>query len=220
MDLHEALDQMAHIRRQLAHSATFRGYRAFPTAVSSLAAVIAAAFQPWLIPDPNVEPVRFVRLWVAVALFTGAIQFLHVLSQRRSPRNESDQSSCGGRPALAANYEERLTWRALELLVPSVFAGGLLTAALTLYSPESIRLLPGLWAILLSQGVFASLPILPRQLAWAGYYYLVTGVACLVFARGEWALSPWSMAAPFGGGQGLTAVILYYALERDHASES
>ena len=32
MDLHDALSQVDHIQKQLAHSATFRGYRAAPAA--------------------------------------------------------------------------------------------------------------------------------------------------------------------------------------------
>jgi hypothetical protein len=40
----------------------------------------------------------------------------------------------------------------------------------------------------------------------------------LLWARGEHAFSPWAMAAAFGGGQLLMAVILYVQLERRHAS--
>lgn len=201
MDLQEALDQMAHIRRQLAHSATFRGYRAFPAAVSSVAAILAAVVQSWFLPAPSDQPLAFVGLWVAVAVATAAVQLAEIFG---SGLHAGSVSS------------ERLTVRALELLIPCIVAGGLLTLSLVLFAPETIWLLPGLWSILLSQGVFASLPILPRSAALVGYYYLAAGVGCLVLARGDWALSPWSMALSFGGGQALTALILYLTLERHH----
>ncbi|RPI90056.1 MAG: hypothetical protein EHM42_01945, partial [Planctomycetaceae bacterium] len=125
MDLHEALDQMAHIRRQLAHSATYRGYRAFPAAVSSLAAIFTAAIQPWLLPVPAERPLVFVAIWVAVAIVTAVVQLAEMLRNRRPT---------------SPGCDERLTARALELLVPCIVAGGMLTLALVLFAPETICL--------------------------------------------------------------------------------
>ena len=71
-----------------------------------------------------------------------------------------------------------------------------------------------LWAILFSLGVFASSRQLPPSATLVALYYLVSGVICLALARGEHAFSPWAMAATFGVGQLLTAVVLYFGLER------
>ena len=77
-------------------------------------------------------------------------------------------------------------------------------------------MLPGLWAILFSLGVFASFRLLPRPTYWVGVYYLMAGACCLAWAQGEAAFSPWAMGLTFGIGQFLAAAILYWNLERDH----
>ena len=48
---------------------------------------------------------------------------------------------------------------------------------------------------------------------------MTAGVFCFVLARGDAALSPWSMVATFGVGQLAMAMILYFALERPHGHE-
>src|SRR6185437_11736127 len=106
-------------------------------------------------------------------------------------------------------------WMAVEQFLPCVLAGGLVTAALARGAPESVALLPGLWAVLFSLGVFASCRLLPRATFWVGAYYLFAGVLALAFGRGEHALSPWVMVGCFGVGQAGAAVILYWSLERD-----
>jgi hypothetical protein len=75
-------------------------------------------------------------------------------------------------------------------------------------------MLPGLWQILYSLGVFASCRLLPRATFVVAVFYLATGLACLALARGAAAFSPWAMGLPFGSGQLLAAAVLYQTLER------
>ena len=74
-------------------------------------------------------------------------------------------------------------------------------------------MLPGLWQILFSLGVFASYRLLPSgDLGGRG---VLSGLrACSCLALGEGALSPWAMGVPFAVGQGLAAAVLYWNLER------
>jgi hypothetical protein len=103
--------------------------------------------------------------------------------------------------------------------LPCVVAGGLATLVIA-RSPEPVAwMLPGLWAIFFSLGVFASRRLLPRATIWVAFYYLIAGLAGLALARGEHALSPWAMGLSFGGGQLLAALVLYRTLERDHGNE-
>ena len=44
-----------------------------------------------------------------------------------------------------------------------------------------------------------------RPTFWIAVHYLACGMGCLAFAQGEYALSPWAMAVPFGLGQFLSA---------------
>jgi predicted membrane channel-forming protein YqfA (hemolysin III family) len=104
----------------------------------------------------------------------------------------------------------------VKQFLPSIAAGALLTCALVRFAEESLWMLPGLWAMLFSLGVFASCRLLPRATFWSGVYYLVAGFAALAFARDAAAFSPWAMVGTFGVGQLLTAGILYFTLERPH----
>ncbi len=70
-------------------------------------------------------------------------------------------------------------------------------------------MLPGLWQIFFSLGIFASCRLLARATFWVAVFYLGTGLTVLALARGEAALSPWAMGLPFGVGQLLAAAVLY-----------
>jgi hypothetical protein len=75
-------------------------------------------------------------------------------------------------------------------------------------------MLPGLWQIVFSLGVFASRRYLPRPIFAIGLWYLASGLACLAFAGGAAAFSPWAMGAPFGIGQLLVAAVLQHNLRQ------
>ena len=111
-----------------------------------------------------------------------------------------------------------LTWLALEQFCPCLIGGALVTVVLLRAAPESLWMLPGLWQIFYSLGIFASCRLLPRPTFWVAVFYLGTGLAVLAWPHGEAALSPWTMGVPFGAGQLLAAAVLYRTLERDHVS--
>ena len=98
-------------------------------------------------------------------------------------------------------------------------AGALLTIVLFRTAPASLWMLPGLWQVVYSLGIFASCQLLPRPTFWVAVFYLGCGLAVLALAHGGAALSPWAMGLPFGVGQLLAAVVLYRTLECDHATE-
>ena len=72
-------------------------------------------------------------------------------------------------------------------------------------------MLPGLWQVLVSLGVFASVRSLPRTVAFAGGWYFVAGFVVLLLGSQNHALSPWTMGLPFVIGQSLMAAIIYFA---------
>jgi len=201
MELHDALTQVSEIRQQLERSRTFRGFRARPAAFSALAALAAATVQPLVVQDPAANPAAFVGVWVTAAAVCLAVTLADLL------RNVWHA------PSLLAT---RLTVQALEQLLPSVVAGGLLTLVIVLHAQEAAWMLPGLWAVVFSLGVFASGRLLPRPILAVGAWYLACGVLSLAWFQGERAFSPWAMAVPFGVGQLLTAGLLYCTLERRH----
>ena len=80
-------------------------------------------------------------------------------------------------------------------------------------------MLPGLWQIVLSLGVFAALRVLPRAVAVAGAWYFLSGVAVLILGSQTRELSPWAMGLPFGVGQFLLAGILRWTIGDDHGAD-
>lgn len=201
MDLRDALTQIAEIRRQAAQGETFRGYRALPVALSGVLALAASVAQPWLAPEPQLRIDAYLSLWLGAAVVSLVVTLGVVIWhawQAPSP------------------LARALASLAISQFLPCVVAGGLLTFVLVRFAPEVVWMLPGLWAVLFSLGVFASHRLLPKTVFWIGTWYLLAGLLVLAFAQGEHALSPWAMAVPFGGGQLLSAAVLYWNLERDH----
>lgn len=204
MELHEALTQITEIRQQLARTEVFRGYRALPIAFSGVLALATAAAQSIWLTEPAANIAIYLALWLGAAflsmLATGIEMIWHLRHR-------------------ASTLEPEKTRLALEQFGPAIAAGGLVTLVLVRHAPESVWMLPGLWNLLFSLGIFASWRLLPKATLAVGAFYFMAGMLCLSFAQGEYALSPWAMGVPFGVGQLATAAILYWALERRHGEE-
>src|SRR5438270_13703388 len=98
---------------------------------------------------------------------------------------------------------------AVEQFLPSAGAGTLLTMVLVWFVPGAMWMLPGMWQVIFSLGVFSSCRFLPRPMIAAGLWYLLTGLVCIALADNR-ALSPWAMGIPYGAGQLLVAAILLF----------
>jgi len=199
MQLREALEQIAEIRHRMAQSELFRGYRAIPAAVSGILAVIAGAIQPLVVPDPVNQLGRYVGFWIVVAFVSVMIVLLTIAMRDWF---------------VGCSETRKLTWLALFQFVPCILSGFALTMVVVKYAPEAGWLVPGLWQLFFSQGVFASCRFLPKAAYGVGGFYLLCGVLTLLLAREDWALSPLAMAIPFGVGQLYSAGVLYWTLER------
>jgi hypothetical protein len=204
MDLRDALTQISEIRRQVARTEVFRGYRAVPVAFSGFLAIAVALFQAATMPDPAQNLEAYLAIWISAALLSmvvmGIALFLYCW-QYPSPLTRTT------------------TLLAVSQFLPCIVAGGVLAFTLWHHAQQTLWLLPGLWAILFSLGIFASYRLLPQATFWIAVYYLTAGVFCLAWAQGEHAFSPWAMGGTFGAGQLLSAAILYWTLERPHAEE-
>src|SRR5438046_368026 len=85
-----------------------------------------------------------------------------------------------------------------------------ITAIRSQLARDALWMLPGLWQIIFSLGVFASARSLPRGMFAVGVWYLAAGLATLA-AGSSAPYSPLAMALPFGIGQFLMAFVLYRA---------
>jgi hypothetical protein len=199
LELREALGQIAEIRQQMAQSEYFRGYRSTTVAFSGGLALVAAACQPIIVGSATSDLDRYLALWIGVAAISLAAAALPI----------------GWRNCMAdAGLSRQMTRLACEQFLPCVAVGALLTLAIARGAREVAWMLPGLWSLVFSLGIFASYRLLPRQVHWVGAYYVACGLGCLLWGQAEHALSPWLMAVSFGGGQLLGAGLLYWNLER------
>jgi hypothetical protein len=198
MELDEALERIAVIHRHIVRGQLFRGYRAVPTFLSGLLAFLACAVQGiWFDDDDKIT--ACVILWVATAVASLSIVAIEMIVRvRRS----------------GSTLERDMTIGAAEQFIPIVAAGALLTIVLAQFAREQLWLLPGLWAIMFSLGVFASRRMLPRAITLVGAHYLLTGLLCIALGHDGAFFPAWTMAATFGAGQFMAAAILYWSLER------
>jgi hypothetical protein len=203
-DLDKALADIIAIRSQLAAGTAFRGYGPATIAATSGVALVTAILQHFLPSDPTANPLTFLFGWAAAALLSAAMIWIEMLA--RSRRHHS-------------GLADAMIHQAVEQFLPAGIAGVLLAVMLWRFAPETLWMLPGLWQILVSLGVFASVRSLPRTVALAGAWYFIAGFVVLVIASHGHALSPWTMGLPFVIGQLLMATIIHFASGESDAEE-
>jgi hypothetical protein len=208
MQLDEALRQISDIRQQMARSEVFRGYRSATVGCSGVFALLAAVGQPYLVASPGNDLQGYLLLWIGVAFVSCMVAGIEMWWRARA-------SESGG-----AALARQMMLLAVEQFVPSLVIGALLTLCIYQSAPQVAWMLPGLWSLVFSLGIFASYRLLPREVFWVGLYYAACGVGCLLWGQGDSAFSPWLMGVSFGGGQLLGAAILYWTLERANVSSS
>jgi hypothetical protein len=197
MELREALTQISEIRQRVAQSEVFRGYRAVPVAFSGLLALATALVQMICLPQPEANVSGYLALWIGAAIISLAATGLEIFLHHRH--------AC-------SPLARQLTWLALRQFAPCLVAGALVLFAVVIYSMDILWMLPGLWAMLFSLGIFASYRLLPKPTYWVATFYMIAGTILLTLREG--ALSPWAMGIPFGAGQLFAAAVLYWTLER------
>jgi hypothetical protein len=193
-DLDRALAEIGEIRSQLARSERFHGLGPTAFAATGVLAILAAIGQArWM---QATDVLHFLTLWIAVAAISAAVIGVEMIDRSRRMHSE-----------LA---DEMIVAAVLQFL-PAAGAGVLLTAVLFCFAPQCLWMTPGLWQITFGLGVFASCRFLPRGLLLVGGWYVAGGLACLAYAQGPHAYSPWAMGAAFGVGQMLVAAVLRFS---------
>ena len=197
-ELRQALDDINAIRTQVARGTQFRGYGPLSIASSGVLALLVAAAERHWQADSASNLKWFLAVWIstaAVALFLSTIET--IVRVRR----------------VHSGLAMEMIQAAAEQFLPCIVVGMLLTVVLMRVAPQDSWMLPGLWEVIFSLGVFASCRFLPRQMFGVGAWYLAAGLVCLLLASGHHSLSPWAMGIPFGVGQLLIAAVLRYGFE-------
>jgi hypothetical protein len=195
-DLDKALADILTIRSQIAAGTAFRGYGPATVAATGGLALITAIFQILWLRDPTHNPLIFFLSWIATAVVSAGMIWIEM--QTRSQRHHS-------------GLADAMIRQAVEQFLPAAVAGIVLAVMLWKFAPETLWMLPGLWQLIGSLGVFASVRSLPRTIAVVGAWYFVSGFTTLVMASETHMLSPWTIGLPFVIGQLLMAAILHLA---------
>ena len=194
-DLDKAMADISAIRSQIAAGTAFRGFGPTAIAVTGGLALVTVLFQLLWLDDPTGHPLAFFAGWVATAIASAGLIFVEM--QARSRRHHS-------------GLADAMIHQAIEQFLPAAVAGAILAVLFWMFAPEALWMLPGLWQVLVSLGIFASVRSLPRAIAFAGAWYFVAGFTALLLASESHALSPWTMGLPFVAGQFLMAALLHF----------
>jgi hypothetical protein len=197
-ELRQALDDISAIRTQVARGTQFRGYGPLSVASTGILALFVAAAQSHWMPGSNQGLKAFLDVWIATAAVAVFLSALETIFRARR---------------VHSGLAMEMIQAAAEQFLPAIVVGLLLTVVLLRIAPQDSWMLPGLWEVIFSLGVFASCRFLPRQMFGVGAWYLAAGLVCLLIASGHHALSPWAMGIPFGIGQLLVAAVLRYGFE-------
>ena len=203
-DLNKALADIADIRLQLAAGTMFRGFGPAVIAATGGIALAVTLLQVIWPTQLVAEPTTYIATWVVVAVASAAL--IGVEMYARTRRHHS-------------GLADAMLFNAVENFLPVGFAGAALAVVIVNYAPDTTWMLPGLWQLLVSLGLFAAIRFLPRAIAVAAAWYFIAGVAVLILASQERDLSPWLMGIPFTVGQLLLAAILHIAYGDEHAED-
>jgi hypothetical protein len=200
-ELDKALADILEIRSQIAQGTSFRGYGPTTIAATGMIGLSTAALQ---LGRPDIfagSATGFVWCWLAASLVCAIA--VRVEMQGRSRR-------------LHSHLADAMINQAIAQFMPAAAAALFLPLFLLRFAPEAIWLMPGLWQILVSLGIFASVHSLPRSMGLAGGWYFLRGFVCLLWAAAGHGLSPWMMGGPFFLGQMLMAAILHFSSQGSH----
>lgn len=193
-DLNKALGDISSMRRQMARTTEFRGFGPATLAGTGALAIIAAGVQARCVSDPPNQIALYLIIWISTAIVSSALIAVQMHARTRR---------------IHSGLADEMIRMAVEQFLPAVGAGALITFVLVRYAHAAVWMLPGIWQIIFSLGVFSSCRFLPRPMVAAGAWYLATGLICIALGDSR-ALSPWAMSIPYGTGQLLVASILFF----------
>jgi hypothetical protein len=195
-ELQQALSEIHSIRTQVARGTEFRGYGPASIAASGiLALVVAAAQTQWMAKSAKADLAIWLGVWAGTAVVSVFLAGLETFVRARR---------------VHVGFAKEMVQSAVAQFLPAVMVGFLLAVVMMRVAPEECWMLPGLWELIFSLGVFASCRFLPRQMFAVGVWYLAAGLFCLVAGSATRSLSPWTMGIPFGVGQLLVAAVLRF----------
>lgn len=202
-DLNRALVEIRNIRRQVAQTTEFRGYGPSTLFATAMLALITGVAQAHWVPGPATHPAQYVALWLATGVFCAAL----IATQMFTRANR-----------LHSGMADEMVRMAVAQFLPAAIAGAILPFVLLRVTQSVFWILPGLWQIIFSLGVFASCRCLPRPMLLVGIWFLLTGMVCLGFGDIR-SLAPVTMSGAYAAGMTLVAAIHYFSARKASIDE-
>lgn len=198
MDLTSALDRIEEIHAQMAKGEVFRGYRPVPVAVTGAIGLVAGWLQPRVLPAGD-DGTGFLWYWLSVAALNAALIVSVVVA---------------GYWRTSGRFARRHTRQVIGQFVPCLVAGAAVSLTFAALDPGLVRLLPGIWALLLGLGIFASRPYLARATGWVGLFFVLSGTALLAYPTESLTRLGALHGTVFGVGLLAAAVVLHLDIPR------
>lgn len=202
-DLNRALVDIRNIRRQVAQTTEFRGYGPTTLFVTAIMALLTGVTQAHLLPEPAAHPAQYVALWLTTGFFCAALIATQMLT--RANRIHSGMA-------------DEMVRMAVAQFLPAAIAGAILPFIMLRVSLSVFWMLPGLWQIVFSLGVFASCRCLPRPMILVGGWFLLTGLACVALGDTR-SLAPSTMSGAYAVGMALVGAIHYFSSRKASIDE-
>lgn len=203
-DLEKAMMDLRTIRAQMARGTVFRGFGPTTLAATGFVALLAAVIQSLWLPEPEWTPLSYAGLWGLAGLLCAAL--IGVETVTRSHR-------------LHSGLADDMLRAAIEQFLPAAVAGFLLTVVILRFASDQLWMLPGLWQVVFSLGVFSACRSLPAQMILVAMFYLTSGIISFALLSFTETPAPWAMGGPFFVGQALAALLLQYAGDEDAEEE-
>ena len=195
-ELQQALSEIQSIRSQVARGTEFRGYGPASIAVSGVLALLVAAVQSrWMAKTANTDVTIWLGVWAGTAAVSVLLTGIETFVRARR---------------VHVGFAREMVQSAVEQFLPAIMVGFLLAVVMVRVAAQDCWMLPGLWELIFSLGVFASCRFLPRQMFVVGVWYLAAGLFCLAAGSVTRTLLPWAMGIPFGIGQLAVAAVLQF----------
>lgn len=194
-ELNQALSDIRNLREQVARTTEFRGYGPLTLSATAAIAVAAGVVQGLWVPEPAAHPVQYVALWLATAVLCAALIATQMLTRANR---------------LHSGMADEMIRMAVVQFLPAAVVGLILPFVLLRVATNDFWMMPGLWQIIFSLGVFASCRCLPRRMYLAGVWFLAAGLVCVALGDSR-ALAPVTMSGVYGGGMAMVAAIHYFS---------
>jgi len=187
----------------VAQNTEFRGYGPATLFATAVVALLAGGAQAHWLAEPATHPVQYVVLWLTTGVFCAALIGTQMLTRANR---------------LHSGMADEMIRMAVAQFLPAAVAGAVLPFVLLHITQSVFWMLPGLWQIIFSLGVFASCRCLPRPMLLVGAWFLLTGLICVGLGDTR-SLTPATMAGTFAVGMVLVAAIHYFSAKKASIDE-